>query len=83
QRNRRPDGFSQPMLTVLLPDAEGDGRSGYIYGNTRVMWRTQQLIEAQGATPLPFPSAWRQWIESAYRPEADDAEPGWVQEGYQ
>ncbi|WP_099350105.1 CRISPR-associated helicase/endonuclease Cas3 [Erwinia amylovora] len=83
QRNRRPAGFSQPMLTVLLPDAEGYGRSGYIYGNTRVMWRTQQLIEAQGATPLPFPAAWRQWIESAYRPEADDAEPGWVQEGYQ
>ncbi|ADP09971.1 hypothetical protein EJP617_02900 [Erwinia sp. Ejp617] len=83
QRNRRPAGFSQPLLTVLLPDAEGYGRSGYIYGNTRVMWRTQQLIEAQGATALPFPAAWRQWIERAYRPDSDDAEPVWVQEGYQ
>jgi CRISPR-associated endonuclease/helicase Cas3 len=78
KREFRPAGFSQPCATVLLPDGDGYGSHGCIYGNTLVMWRTEQLLRALGERPLLFPDAYRQCIESVYQPELTGDEPEWV-----
>lgn len=77
----RPKDFASPLATVLLPKEQGFGVLGKIYSHTRVMWRTQKKIEAQGNQPLWFPAAYRHWIESIYRDEPDEQEPAWVTEG--
>lgn len=81
KENWRPAAFSVPKATVLLPDGDDYGAHNLIYSHTRVMWRTQQYIEALGDNPLVFPLAYRGWIEPIY----DDAEemnaPEWVTAG--
>lgn len=81
QRANRPKGFEKPNATVLLPDSEGYGLHGKIYGHTRVMWRTQQYIEALRDEPINFPAAYRAWIEPIYSEEAIEPEPEWVVKG--
>lgn len=81
KREFRPLGFSQPRATVLLPDGDGYGSHGSIYGNTLVMWRTEQLLISLGEQPLQFPDAYRSCIESVYQPELSGDEPEWVAQG--
>ncbi|MBI3285665.1 MAG: CRISPR-associated helicase/endonuclease Cas3 [Burkholderiales bacterium] len=68
QRDRRPSGFEQPTCTVLTARDADYGLHKVIYGNTRVLWRTQQLLEAHSS--IQFPAAYRDWIERVY--ERDD-----------
>ncbi|WP_075182186.1 CRISPR-associated helicase/endonuclease Cas3 [Pantoea sp. 1.19] len=80
-REMRPKDFQQPILTVVLPVSEDYGNSNFIYTHTRVMWRTQQLIERQGDAPLQFPAAYRQWIDCVYDNKKSETEPSWVSRG--
>lgn len=73
QRDKRPAGFEQPICTVLTaPDADY-GLHKVIYGNTRVLWRTQQLLEAHSS--IHFPAAYRDWIERVYDRDDWENEP--------
>ncbi|AYH45834.1 CRISPR-associated helicase/endonuclease Cas3 [Azoarcus sp. DN11] len=63
----RPGGFESPHCTILAPPDNDYGLHKVVYGNTRVLWRTQQLI---GADKVSFPTAYREWIERVY--ERDD-----------
>lgn len=73
QRDNRPAGFEQPTCTVLTaPDADY-GLHKVIYGNTRVLWRTQQLLEAHSS--IHFPAAYRGWIEQVYERPSWENEP--------
>lgn len=60
----RPPGFEQPQCTVLVAPDTDYGLHKVVYGNTRVLWRTQQLLGA--ATEIAFPTAYRTWIERVY-----------------
>ncbi|GAB2889238.1 CRISPR-associated helicase/endonuclease Cas3 [Paralcaligenes ginsengisoli] len=64
QRDNRPVGFEQPTCTVLIAPDENYGLHKLIYGNTRVLWRTQKLLEAHSL--IHFPTAYRDWIERVY-----------------
>ena len=77
ERQSRPSGFTSPLTTVLLPDQANYGLHSKIYGNVRVLWRTQQHIEALKAQPLYFPDAYRAWLDAIYSADVAD-EPGWV-----
>jgi CRISPR-associated endonuclease/helicase Cas3 len=68
QRERRPAGFELPTCTVLTPSDQDYGLHKVIYGNTRILWRTRQLLEAH--QNIQFPEAYRDWIERVY--ERDD-----------
>ena len=60
----RPVGFEQPRCTVLTVDGADYGLHKLIYGNTRVLWRTDQLLARQ--SQIDFPGAYRNWIEPVY-----------------
>jgi CRISPR-associated endonuclease/helicase Cas3 len=60
----RPRGFESARCTILVAPDTDYGLHKVIYGNTRVLWRTQQLLEA--ATEIVFPAAYRIWIERVY-----------------
>ncbi len=79
-RPSRPQGYEKPTATILLPTQPDYGKHAYIYGNTRVMWRTQQHIEQLKDQPLYFPDAYRQWLNAIYSPLVDE-EPQWVCQG--
>lgn len=76
-RDSRPEGFTSPLATVLLPEQANYGLHSKIYGNVRVLWRTQQHIEALNGQPLYFPDAYRGWLDDIYRADEAD-EPEWV-----
>lgn len=65
---QRPAQFSTPVCTVLLPTEDDYALHELIYGNSRVLWRTQQLLELAkgGDAKITFPSAYRDWIEQVY-----------------
>ncbi len=65
QREHRPDEFVLPRCTVLSVEAEDYGLHKLIYGNTRVLWRTEQLLT--GTDRIVFPEAYRKWIEQVYQ----------------
>lgn len=74
QRDNRPIEFEFPRCTVLsVEDADYDLHK-VIYGNTRVLWRTEQLVI--GADRIVFPEAYRDWIEQVYQRDdwADEPE---------
>ena len=68
----RPAGFGLPRCTVLSVEGEDYGLHELIYGNTRVLWRTERLLAS--ATRVAFPGVYRDWIEQVY------AEPPWDDE---
>lgn len=74
QRDSRPAGFESPRCTVLSVEDADYGLHKLIYGNTRVLWRTEQLVV--GATRIVFPEAYRDWIEQVYQRDdwADEPE---------
>lgn len=63
-RSNRPSQFDQPLCTVLVPPGTDYGLHKVIYGNTRVLWRTQKLLQA--CVEIEFPAAYRAWIEKVY-----------------
>lgn len=65
QRTHRPSGFESPSCTVLSVEDENYGLHKYIYGNTRVLWRTEQLL--MDTYRIVFPEAYRDWIERVYQ----------------
>lgn len=71
----RPSGFESPCCTIMSVEGEDYGIHKLIYGNTRVLWRTEQLLA--GAETIVFPEAYRDWIEQVYDgkewPEESDA----------
>lgn len=78
----RPGGFENPKITVLIPNDEDYGYHGLIYGNTRVLWRTAQLLlKSDGA--IRFPEAYRGWIERVYEEDNWGDEPSDVIASYE
>ncbi len=69
----RPTGFEWPRCTVLSVEGEDYGFHKLIYGNTRVLWRTEQLVAR--TTKIVFPGAYREWIELVYQRDDWPKEP--------
>jgi len=70
----RPQGFDDiPRCKVLVPSGEGYGYHGAIYGDERVLWRTQIILEK--AESLEFPDAYRKLIKTVYAEEPWPNEP--------
>lgn len=71
----RPDGFRQPVCTVLAPaDPFEYGTHGLIYQNTCVLWRTLRLLLDADST-MTFPHVYRPWVEKVYQEEPWKNEP--------
>lgn len=81
-RPNRPAGFEKPSCTVLISESDF-GLHGFIYRNTRVMWRTAEILENLTERSLHFPSAYRELIEKAYDESPWGNEPDWVEKGYE
>lgn len=73
QRDTRPAGFELPCSTVLSVEGVDYGLHKLIYGNTRVLWRTEQLLGGGGR--IVFPEAYRNWIEQVYQRDDWTDEP--------
>lgn len=73
QREQRPPGFDTPRCTVLTVERDDYGVFELIYGNARVLWRTDVLLNRQGK--LVFPEAYRDGIEQVYQHDDWDDEP--------
>ncbi|SDX92327.1 CRISPR-associated helicase/endonuclease Cas3 [Nitrosomonas sp. Nm33] len=80
RRESRPAGFELPRCTVLSVEGEDYGLHKLIYGNTRVLWRTEQLLA--GASKIVFPEAYRDWIEQVYQRDDWINEPEKIALGY-
>lgn len=65
QREHRPAGFKFPRCTVLSVEGDDYGLHKLIYGNTRVLWRTERLLA--DTDRIVFPEAYRDWIEQVYQ----------------
>lgn len=78
--NQRPVGFESPRCTVLSVCGDDYGLHKLIYGNTRVLWRTEQLLSQTGC--IVFPEAYRDWIELVYQRDDWDNEPEIIALGY-
>lgn len=70
-RRRVRTGFSQCL--VLAHEGDFFGSHRYIY-NDALLWRTRDLIEKNGNSPLEFPCVYRKWIDAEYN-ESFDGEP--------
>jgi len=83
----RPEHHAQPVCTVLLPTEEDYELHELIYGNSRVLWRTQQCLqkaEQETKSQVSFPAAYRDWIEPVYSEETwPEDEPEWVLKSYE
>ena len=85
ERQRVP-GYETPLCTVLLPTEESYELHEKIYGDSRILWRTQQLLDKSDGIVV-FPRAYRDWIEPVYQQENDPKydwsdEPEWVRESH-
>jgi CRISPR-associated endonuclease/helicase Cas3 len=78
----RPDGFETPWVDVLIPGEQDYGVSGFIYGDTRVLWRTEKLLEQCGGEIL-FPEAFRSWVEKVYQSNVWGDEPPEIQKAHE
>lgn len=76
----RPSKFEVPRCTVLSAEGEDYGPHKLIYGNTRVLWRTERLLA--GTDRIHFPEAYRDWIEQVYTAVAGDDEPSAIYGDY-
>ncbi len=73
EREQRPPGFETPRCTVLTVERDDYGVFELIYGNARVLWRTDLLLNRVGT--LVFPEAYRDWIEQVYQRDDWENEP--------
>ena len=74
---KRPCEFEARVCTVLVPDSLNYQLHELIYGNSRVLWRTHQLLKEASAKEreITFPSAYREWIEPVYQNDRWQDEP--------
>jgi CRISPR-associated endonuclease/helicase Cas3 len=73
----RPPGFEFAHCSVLTPASGGYGLIECIYGDPRLLWRTEQLLRRPGGL-IEFPEAYRDWIEAVYSDcewQGDEEEP--------
>ncbi|MCQ6962897.1 CRISPR-associated helicase/endonuclease Cas3 [Methanolobus chelungpuianus] len=80
---QRPESYKKPRCTIVIPnindaDLTEDPKKIYgfhnlIYKNTRVLWRTQYLLEQNNA--IKFPEAYRDLIERVYAKDRWENEP--------
>jgi CRISPR-associated endonuclease/helicase Cas3 len=73
-KRNRPNRYQSPCCTVLLPKSDDYELHELIYGNSRVLWRTQQLLQ-KAKNIVCFPKAYRDWIEPVYKIEEWQDEP--------
>lgn len=73
QREQRPPGFDVPCCNVLTVEGDDYGVFEVIYGNARVLWRTDELLNREGT--LVFPEAYRNGIEQVYQRDDWPDEP--------
>lgn len=66
-REQRPPGYEVSRCTVLTVKDNDYGTHKLIYGNARVLWRTESLLMRSDS--LIFPEAYRDWIEQVYQRE--------------
>jgi CRISPR-associated endonuclease/helicase Cas3 len=69
----RPDGFQRPACTFLCPEGNDYGVFELIYGDARLLWRTERLLAERDR--IEFPGAYRDWIERVYAEDPWDDEP--------
>jgi CRISPR-associated endonuclease/helicase Cas3 len=69
----RPAGFEHPVCTVLSVEADDFDVHELIYGDVRLLWRTEQLLAR--SRYILFPDAYRGWIEPVYEESVWDDEP--------
>lgn len=79
-RQERPAEFERPKCTVMTVEGEDYGVFELIYGNARVLWRTQKLLEQTGT--VIFPEAYRDWIGRVYDSDCWEEEPDAVYASY-
>lgn len=74
----RPLGFEDKKCTILVPNTLDYKLHALIYGNSRVLWRTHQLLLkalSEEGGEICFPKAYREWIESVYDEDVGAGEP--------
>lgn len=72
-KRKRPPGFEMPRCTIMTVVDFVYGLHEKIYENTRVLWRTENLLRK--TTDISFPSAYRDWINEVYQRDEWDNEP--------
>jgi CRISPR-associated endonuclease/helicase Cas3 len=83
---QRPKAFAKRICTILVPDSLDYQLHALIYGNSRVLWRTHELLKkafSESGGHICFPKAYRDWIEPVYDEEAWPNEPEAVVTSYQ
>lgn len=80
---QRPGSYSKPQCAIVMPNIDDVelaedpkkiyGLHNFVYQNTRVLWRTQCLLEQNGT--IQFPEAYRDWIEHVYDKSRWENEP--------
>lgn len=80
---QRPESYTKALCTVVMPSINDVelmedptkiyGLHNFIYKNTRVLWRTQCLLEQNDV--IKFPEAYRDLIERVYDKERWENEP--------
>ena len=73
-KRSRPNNYIKPCCTVILPESDDYELHELIYGSSRFLWRTQQLLQKTEKT-VYFPKAYRDWIEPVYQIDEWDNEP--------
>jgi len=76
-RPHRPPGYERPACSILTVADQNYGLHELIYGDPRLLWRTEQLLAAHSS--IPFPAAYRDWIEAVYASESAE-EMDWPDE---
>ncbi|MGD9975742.1 MAG: CRISPR-associated helicase/endonuclease Cas3 [Desulfatirhabdiaceae bacterium] len=62
----RPPGFELPCCTIMTVENHDYKLHKDIYGNARVLWRTEQLAKNCENNLFSFPGAYRDMIDSVY-----------------
>jgi CRISPR-associated endonuclease/helicase Cas3 len=81
---KRPPGFETARCSVLTPENGSYGLIECIYGDPRLLWRTEQLLRRPSGL-VEFPKAYREWIEVVYGDggwQGDEEEPAEVFGGH-
>jgi CRISPR-associated endonuclease/helicase Cas3 len=76
----RPRGCDVPRCTVMTVEGGDYGLHGLIYKNTRVLWRTEELLSATAR--VVFPRAYREWIDAVYQETEWENEPEAITRNY-
>jgi len=74
---KRPSGFESPHCIVVTAQDWKYGLHKEVYGNTRVLWRTETLLRniEGGVRDISFPKAYREWIDAVYMRDDWEQEP--------